>query len=64
MMHELANFKFAGYVGYKQTKWNPGPQSRQHVYIKSSIGLLPCYVLSPTKIEWHFEIFLFRESVT
>jgi hypothetical protein len=64
MMHELANFKSAGYVGEKQTRCNPGPQARQHVYIYPLIGLLPCYVISPIKIEWHFEIFLFRASVT
>jgi hypothetical protein len=64
MMHELANFKFAVYVGDKQTMWNPGPQARQYVYIYPSTGLLPCYVISPTKIEWHFEIFLIRASVT
>ena len=38
-MHGLANFKFAGYVGDKQTRWNPEPQARQHVYIYPSIGL-------------------------
>jgi len=46
MMHGLANFKFAGYVGDKQTRWYPGPQARQHVYIYPSIGLLPFYVTS------------------
>jgi hypothetical protein len=39
-----------------------GPQAIQHVYIYPSIGLLPFYVTSPTKIEWHFETFIFRAS--
>jgi hypothetical protein len=65
MRHIHANFKFAEYVGDKQTRWNPGPHAREHVYIiYPSIFLLWCYVISPTKTEWHFKIFLSRASVT